>query len=86
MPSFSKKPADNAGPKPIAGFVVQYTGVGPVTVFAVNFIAVIPMSLMIGYASDSLIMQVGDIVGALVNTTFRYGSKALLLTSNKCSE
>lgn len=41
------------------------------TVFAVNFIAIVPLALLLGRAADESILRTGDVVGALINTTFR---------------
>lgn len=40
------------------------------TVFAVNFIAIVPLALLLGRAADESILRTEDVVGALINTTF----------------
>ena len=55
----------------LAGFAVQYTGKGAVTVFAVNFIAIFPTVMVLADAADQLMLRTGDNLGALINATFR---------------
>lgn len=53
-----------------AGFGVQYAHMAPVTVFVVNFLAIIPSSILLGYAIDQIARRAGDILSCLVNMTF----------------
>lgn len=55
----------------IAGFLVKYTGQSAVTVFAVNFIAIIPSSSQLAVAVDELSLCTGEIIGALLSASFR---------------
>ena len=55
----------------IAGFVVKYTGQSAVTVFTVNFIAIIPSSSQLAVAVDELSLRTGEIIGALLSASFR---------------
>ena len=54
-----------------AGFAVNYTRQHAVAIFVINFIAIIPLALFVGYVADELILRSGNVVGALINATFR---------------
>lgn len=56
---------------PTAGFAVQYTNQPATIVFGINFIAIVPLSILLGIASDELIARLGDVLGGLVNSAFR---------------
>jgi hypothetical protein len=55
-----------------AGFALYYTNANPIAVFFVNFVAIIPMSGLLGGAMDELRVRTGDVVGALVYMSFGY--------------
>ncbi|KAF9144735.1 hypothetical protein BGX30_011622 [Mortierella sp. GBA39] len=42
----------------------------PVTVFVLNFIAIIPLAKLLGYATEEIAMRLGDNLGALLNASF----------------
>jgi len=54
-----------------AGFAVYYTHRNPITVFCVNFIAIIPSSALLSHSMDELGVRVGDKLEALLGMTFR---------------
>ena len=54
-----------------AGFAVQYTYRSPVTVFCVNFVAMLPLIMVISLAVDEIGLRLGETLGGLVSTTFR---------------
>ena len=54
-----------------AGFAVQYTGQSATAIFAINFVAIVPLSVLLGIVSDDLTVMTGNVVGALVNSAFR---------------
>lgn len=45
-------------------------GWGSVPVFTLNFLALIPLALMLGNVTEDLALRFGDIVGGLLNATF----------------
>ena len=57
-----------------AGFAVNYTHQNPVVIFCINFVAIIPSSALLGFATEEASNRVGDKLGALLNMTFGYGS------------
>lgn len=52
------------------GFAVFYAGLGPVPVFIINFIAIIPLAAMLSNATEELAIRVGETMGGLLNATF----------------
>jgi Ca2+:H+ antiporter len=52
------------------GFAVYYAGLGPVPVFIINFIAIIPLAAMLSNATEELAIRVGETMGGLLNATF----------------
>lgn len=40
-------------------------------VFAINFIAVLPITILLSFTSEELILRTGETIGALINATFR---------------
>ncbi|KAF2489821.1 hypothetical protein BU16DRAFT_165087 [Lophium mytilinum] len=53
-----------------AGFVVNYLHAGPPTIFAINFLAILPSGAILSYAIDELVLRVGDTFGGLLSMTF----------------
>jgi hypothetical protein len=53
-----------------AGFIVAYLHVNLVVIFLVNFIAIIPLSGLLGLGMDQLMLQIGDGLIILVWITF----------------
>jgi Ca2+:H+ antiporter len=56
------------------GFAVFYgkIGGGPWPVFAINFIAIIPLAAMLSYATEELALRVGETLGGLLNASFGF--------------
>lgn len=55
------------------GFAVFYSKkVGPVPIFIINFVAIIPLAAMLSYATEELAIRVGETLGGLLNATFGY--------------
>jgi Ca2+:H+ antiporter len=59
------------------GFVVYYIKdseghrkVGPVPIFIINFVAIIPLAAMLSNATEELAIRVGETLGGLLNATF----------------
>lgn len=53
------------------GFAVYYSHkVGPVPVFIINFVAIIPLAGMLSNATEELAIRVGETLGGLLNATF----------------
>jgi Ca2+:H+ antiporter len=52
------------------GFAVNYAHIGPVPVFVINFVAIIPLAAMLSSATEELAIRVGETLGGLLNATF----------------
>ncbi|MCJ1350025.1 MAG: hypothetical protein MMC33_000006 [Icmadophila ericetorum] len=52
------------------GIAVNFAGVNPTIVFALNAIAIVPLASLLSYATESVASSMGDTVGALMNVTF----------------
>jgi Ca2+:H+ antiporter len=52
------------------GFAVFYAKIGPVPVFIINFVAIIPLAAMLSSATEELAIRVGETLGGLLNATF----------------
>ena len=52
------------------GFAVNYTNVNPVVNFAINFIAIIPSSIILAWTVEDISLRVGDILRAFISMTF----------------
>lgn len=55
-----------------AGFVVNYTHQSPISIFCVNFLAIVPSAVALSFATDEVAIRFGDKVGALLNMAFGY--------------
>lgn len=55
-----------------AGFAVNYAGVDGRVVFAVNFIAIIPLAGLLGLATEEIALEFNETIGGLINATFGY--------------
>jgi Ca2+:H+ antiporter len=53
-----------------AGIACNYAGVNGIIVFCVNFIAIIPLAGMLGFATEEIALHVGESLGGLLNATF----------------
>jgi len=58
--------------------MVNYLYVNSITIFIVNFIAIIPLAVMLSYAITEITLRAGNILGGLLNVTFRYVSPLLV--------
>ncbi|KAF9913154.1 hypothetical protein EC991_003614 [Linnemannia zychae] len=52
------------------GIIASKLHWAPVTVFVLNFIAIIPLAKLLGYATEEIAMRLGDNLGALLNASF----------------
>lgn len=52
------------------GIAVNFAGLDPKIIFAMNAIAVVPLAALLSYATESAASRLGDTVGALLNVTF----------------
>ncbi|KAK1998964.1 calcium/proton exchanger [Colletotrichum falcatum] len=54
-----------------AGIAISYVGsVNKIAVFVVNFIAIIPLAAMLGFATEEIALRTGETLGGLLNATF----------------
>jgi len=60
------------------GFVVNYLHVNGITIFIINFIAIIPLAAMLSYTTKEIALRAGNTLGGLLNATFRYVSPLLV--------
>lgn len=56
----------------LAGFDLSYVCSDPVAVFTVNFVAILPIAVLLSFATEELINQVGSWSGIMIFTTFGY--------------
>jgi Ca2+:H+ antiporter len=53
------------------GIAINYVESIPrVAVFVVNFIAIIPLAAMLGFATEEIALRTGETLGGLLNATF----------------
>lgn len=52
------------------GIAVNFVGLSPGIIFAMNAIAIVPLAGMLSYATESVSKRLGDTIGALMNVTF----------------
>ncbi|KAF6815773.1 Ca2+:H+ antiporter [Colletotrichum musicola] len=53
------------------GIAISYVGsVNKIAVFVVNFIAIIPLAAMLGFATEEIALRTGESLGGLLNATF----------------
>ena len=52
------------------GFLAGHFHWGPVSVFFFNFLAIIPLALLLGDVTEDLALRFGDVAGGLLNATF----------------
>ncbi|TLS27650.1 hypothetical protein PpBr36_04644 [Pyricularia pennisetigena] len=53
-----------------AGIALHFTSVSPIAIFVVNFIAIIPLASMLGFATEEIALRTGETLGGLINATF----------------
>lgn len=57
------------------GIALNYAGgVNGIVIFVVNFIAIIPLAAMLGFATEEISLHVGESLGGLLNASFGYVS------------
>jgi len=59
-------------------FMVNYFYINGITIFIVNFITIIPLTVMLNYTTKEIALRAGDILGGLLNVTFGYVSPLLV--------
>ncbi|KAF9281121.1 hypothetical protein BGZ68_006832 [Mortierella alpina] len=52
------------------GYMAEKLHWAPVAVFMLNFVAIIPLAKLLGYATEELAMRLGENLGALLNASF----------------
>ena len=60
------------------GFIVNYLHVNSITIFIVNFITIIPLTIMLSCATEEIALRAGNTLGGLLNATFGYVSPLLV--------
>jgi Ca2+:H+ antiporter len=56
-----------------AGIAINYVPqVNRIAVFVVNFIAIVPLAAMLGFATEEIALRTGETIGGLLNATFGY--------------
>jgi Ca2+:H+ antiporter len=52
------------------GVIAGATGWNPVTVFVLNFFAIVPLAAVLSFATEEISMKLGQTMGGLLNATF----------------
>ncbi|QSZ34384.1 hypothetical protein DSL72_005976 [Monilinia vaccinii-corymbosi] len=52
------------------GIALNYAGANKIAIFVVNFIAIIPLAAMLGFATEEISLHVGESLGGLLNASF----------------
>jgi len=52
------------------GIIAGLTGWDPVTVFILNFFAIVPLAAVLSFATEEISMKLGQTMGGLLNATF----------------
>jgi Ca2+:H+ antiporter len=60
------------------GFIVNYLHVNGITIFIINFITIIPLTIILSYTTKEITLRAGNTLGGLLNTTFRHVSPLLI--------
>ena len=53
-----------------AGITLNYLHISPIAIFVINFIAIIPLAAMLGYATEEIALYTGETFGGILNATF----------------
>jgi Ca2+:H+ antiporter len=53
-----------------AGIACNYAKVNGIIIFCVNFIAIVPLAGMLGFATEEIALHLGESMGGLLNATF----------------
>ncbi|MCJ1391876.1 hypothetical protein MMC18_004743 [Xylographa bjoerkii] len=64
------------------GIAVNFAGVSPTVVFALNAIAIIPLAGLLSHATEAVASSMGDTVGALMNVTFGNAVELIILSAS----
>jgi len=59
-------------------FVVNYLYINSITIFIINFIAIILLAAMLSCATEEIVLHTSDTLGGILNTTFGYISPLLI--------
>jgi hypothetical protein len=54
------------------GISLRFAHFNPIAIFIVNFAAIIPLSNILGFATEQIALRVGDTLGGLINASFGY--------------
>ena len=63
------------------GFMVNYFYINGITIFIINFVAIIPLAAMFSYVTEEIVLRTSNILGGLLNATFRYISLFLIYSN-----
>jgi len=66
------------------GIVAGATGWDPVTVFILNFFAIMPLAAVLSFATEEISMKLGETLGGLMNATF--GNAVELIVCHAASQ
>ena len=59
-------------------FIVNYLYINSITIFIVNFITIIPLTVIINYTTKEITRHASNTLGSLLNATFGYISPLLI--------
>ncbi|XTI87005.1 hypothetical protein V2W45_1467643 [Cenococcum geophilum] len=59
-------------------FIVNYLYANSITIFIINFITIIPLAIILSYATKEITLRASDILGGLLNVTFRNAIKLII--------
>jgi hypothetical protein len=59
------------------GIALHFVNVSQVAIFVVNFVAIIPLAAMLGYATEEIAIRASDTAGSLLNATFGFVNAAV---------
>lgn len=62
------------------GIILGALGMNPTAVFAVNFLAIVPLAALLSFATEELSAKLGQTIGGLMNATF--GNAVELIVCN----
>ena len=54
------------------GLDTYHTNKNPIIIFTVNFLAIIPLGVIVGVLGDELSEKLGDFLGAVSSSAFRF--------------
>jgi Ca2+:H+ antiporter len=52
------------------GIGLHFTGVDPLIIFIVNFVAIVPLAGILSFATEEIAIRVGEVLGGLLNASF----------------